>query len=224
VGGVLFVALLILGAITPSSKKSSPTGQSTSSKPTRSSRPALPKGQPSPAHSSSATTSTGSALSARTDGMTGYGATDIAWNAHHRPDPDFDPSAVYNRDPALPQVNGHTGADYTEVSHQAGRVLQYDLHFPNLPVAEAKASVFGSEFPRDARQVWFAVKDACAQMLVRSRTLARALGTKAIGSKNGTVLVEFGSSIASDHYTPSRVGDALFMLGQDTSPDNAPGC
>jgi len=34
VGGVLFVALLILGAITPSSKKSSPTGQSTSSKTT----------------------------------------------------------------------------------------------------------------------------------------------------------------------------------------------
>jgi hypothetical protein len=110
-----------------------------------------------------------------------------------RPIPYFAPGAVYNADRNLPQVNGHTGTDYTEVLHQNGYVTGYDLHFDGQPIGQAKAGVFSHELPPDAHQLWFAVKDTCAQMLLQSNTLGKALGSQAIGHTGGTALVEFGS-------------------------------
>lgn len=175
--------------------------------------------------SSSSPSSSASAAARQADyGLTGYGATGAAWNAHHAADADFAPGAVYNKDPTLPRVNGHTGADYTQVLHENGHVLGYDLHFKGDPIRQAKAVVFGRELPRDAKPLWFAVKDTCAQMLVKSPTLAKALGSKSIGDTSGTVLIEFGSGVNEDHYDPHSISDALFMLAEETSAAQAPGC
>jgi hypothetical protein len=152
-------------------------------------------------------------------GLSGFGATDGAWNNSHTPDRKFAPNAVYNPDPAVP-----TGADYNQVLHDDGHVTGYDLHFVGQPISEAKAAVFANELPRDATSRWFAVKDTCAQMLVHSATLGKALGSKALGDGQGIVLVEFSSGTNEDHYSPESVNDALFILAEDTSPSNAPGC
>jgi hypothetical protein len=120
--------------------------------------------------------------------VTGFGATDEAWNVSHTPDGNFAPGAVYNEDPSLPEVNGHTGAQYTEVLHEDGRVVGYDYHLHSEPIAAAKTDVLSSQFPPDAREAWFAVKGTCAQMLVRSATLARVLGGKGIGDSSGGAL------------------------------------
>jgi hypothetical protein len=151
--------------------------------------------------------------------VTGYGATDAAWNAAHTRDSKYAPGAVYNPDPSL-----NTGDEYTQVLHQDGHVTGYDLHFANVPISQAKAEAFAQDLPSDATQLWFDVKDTCADMLVQSKTLSTALGSRAIGDTDGTVLVEFGSGLNEDHYSADRVSDALFILSPKTSPGSAPGC
>jgi hypothetical protein len=179
-----------------------------------------------PPHHAPASTSTQPAAPAPPSGppVTGFGATDAAWNANHTPDSDFDPGAVYNPDPSLPQVNGHPGADYTQVMHQDGHVLGYDYHFTNEPIDQAKAQTLSQNFPSDAHTLWFVVKDTCAQMLVQSDAVGQALSAPSIGDSGGFVLVEFGSGINEDSYDSSAVSDALFMLAQDASQADAPGC
>jgi hypothetical protein len=134
------------------------------------------------------------------------------------------PGAVYDADPSLPQVNGHEGSRYYAVLHEGGRVLQYDMAFANLPVSEVEGQILSSEFPPDAHRAWFVVKDSCAQMLVQSSILGKALGSHAVGDPAGTVLIEFSSGDADTSYDPDRVNDALFMLAGYTAPSGATGC
>jgi hypothetical protein len=156
--------------------------------------------------------------------VTGFGATDAAWNAHHTADSEFAQGAVYNADPSLPQINGHTGAQYTQVMHQNGHVLGYDYHFNSEPISQAKAQVLTQNFPTDAHPLWFAVKDTCAQMAVQSNAVGHTLSDHSIGDSGGFVLVEFGSGINADHYDAGSVSDGLFMLAQDGSQSSAPDC
>jgi hypothetical protein len=82
-------------------------------------------------------------------------------------------------------------------------VTYYSMRLPaQTGIEEAKASVLLSEFPRDAKIVWFKRKDTCAQMLVRSR-LARLAYDAA--------LVEFTSGEAADYYSPHAVSDAILL-------------
>jgi hypothetical protein len=96
--------------------------------------------------------------------------------------------------------------------------------FANLPVSEVEGQVLSGEFPPDARKVWFAVKDSCAQMLVQSSILGKALGSKAAGDPAGTTLIEFSSGDGDTSYDPEQVNDALFMLAGYTAQWAAPGC
>jgi hypothetical protein len=156
--------------------------------------------------------------------VTGFGATDAVWDASHAPDSDFDPGAVYNPDPSLPQLNGHTGAQYATVLHQNGQVTNYYFNFRSEPIAAAKSDVFAQNFPGDAHEVWFAVKDTCAQMPVQSDAVGQALSAPAIGDSGGFVLVEFLSGVNQDHYDPGAASSALLMFGQSGSPSDAPAC
>lgn len=156
--------------------------------------------------------------------LRGFGATTAEWDAAHTAVPGFAPGTVYDADPNLPQVNGHEGSRYYAVLHEGGRVLQYDMAFANLPVSQIEAQIVASEFPPDAHKVWFAVKDSCAQMLVQSSILGRALGSKAVGDRAGTVLIEFSSGAADTSYDAERVNDALFMLAGYTAQSSAPAC
>jgi hypothetical protein len=168
--------------------------------------------------------STQSSTQASSSAITGFGATDTAWNEAHTPVPGFTPGAVYDADPSLPKVNGHTGARYTVVEHDNGYVLGYVYHFANAPISAAKADVLRTQLPFDARVVWFARKDTCAQMMVRSAKLAQTLGPMPIGDKAGTVLVEFNSGANEDTYDPRSVNDAYFIALPLESSSQVPGC
>jgi hypothetical protein len=61
-------------------------------------------------------------------------------------------------------------------------------------------------------------------MLVRSRTLGRALGTKKIGDREGTALIEFSSGAAADHYNSRSVNDVLLMVYPLIRKSGAPDC
>jgi hypothetical protein len=137
------------------------------------------------------------------NGLTGFGATNASWNHHHRADTRFDPGSAYDPDPSL---GDHQRFDsrYYAVNHEAGRVTNYSMRFPSRTgVGNAKASILSSEFPPDAKIVWFKRKGTCAQMYVRSAKLARATHSGA--------LVEFTSGDAGTYYDARAVGDAILV-------------
>jgi hypothetical protein len=136
-----------------------------------------------------------------TPSVTGFGATDAAWNSSHTADPHSLPGTAYDPDPSLPKVNGGVADRYYAVQHEGGTVTQYEYRFANVPIAAAKAGVLRTEFPLDAKIKWFAVKRGCAQMMVTSKTLGRGLGA----------LVEFSSEPHDNLYNPRVVNDALFL-------------
>ena len=160
------------------------------------------------------------ASAASSGGITGFGATDAAWNRTHVADHRYAPGAAYDPDPSLGQ-----GADrYYAVMHEEGHVLDYSERFHPQPISRAKALLL-REFPHDARIVWFrAVGGSCAQMLVRSRTLGRALSAKKIGDRQGVAFIEFSSGVAEDHYNARSVNDALLMVYDLVGKGSAPGC
>jgi hypothetical protein len=164
------------------------------------------------------------ARSASAAQLKGYGATTAAWNSAHKAVPGYIPGTVYDADPALPKVNGREGSKYFGVMHEDGRVLGYDMAFANLPVSEVRDDILSTEFPRDARVLWFVVKSSCAQMLVQSATVGKALGVKVVGDPGGTALIEFSSGAADVSYSPQRVNDATFMLAGYTARSKAPAC
>ena len=153
--------------------------------------------------------------------VTGFGATDTNWNSAHTEDTEFAPGAVYDTDPSLPEINGHTGAKYTAVLHTAGHVISYTLNLPTgTDLTEAMART-ESDLPSDATAVWEAAKDTCSQMEFRSSTLGTALGDPSIGDEAGDVFVEFTTG---DGYDPSDVTNVLVGLGDYPTAQDAPAC
>jgi hypothetical protein len=182
-----------------------------------------------PATTASEPATTASAPSEPKPGeLTGWGATDAAWNSAHTEDSQFSSGSVYNQNPSLQEINGHTGAEYTAVIHQDGHVLNYYYTFQNKSISEAKADVLSSQFPTETHIVWFADKGSCADMLVQSDALRKALSVKTIGDNEGTALVEFGSGESgAESYDESTVTNALIMLPAGANPSGsstAPGC
>jgi hypothetical protein len=213
------VVLIVIGIANGSSKKTPtaasppPAAGATTTTVETTTAAAKPKPSPKKKH---ATPAVGA--------VTGFGARDVDWNRTHAADTVFAPGSAYNADLSLPGVNGHTGVDYSAVQHTNGHVLGYEYHFADLPIASAKALVLRTEFPSDARIVWFVRKDTCAQMMVRSAKVGHELGTKTIGDAAGAALVEFSSGVNEDTYNPSSVNDALFLLLPLESASQAPGC
>jgi hypothetical protein len=157
--------------------------------------------------------------------ITGFGATDAAWNRAHVADHSYAPGSAYDPDPSLPKANGRTADKYYGVIHESGHVLNYSYRFHAQPISQAKTLVLRTEFPKDIRVVWFrAVGGSCAQMLVRSASLAQTIGRRPIGDTKGTALVEFSSGAAEDHYNARSVNDALVMLSPLVTRSDAPDC
>lgn len=140
--------------------------------------------------------------------VTGFGATVADWDAHHEADSRFVPGSAYDPDPSLARGGDQRyNARYYAVGHDGGRIFNYEMRFPpGTDIQQAKRSVLASEFPSDAKIAWFKRLDTCAQMLVRSRKVARALGGTRIAA-----LVEFSSGEAGDSYDPSDVWDAILI-------------
>jgi hypothetical protein len=167
-----------------------------------------------PTTTAPATSTAATKLAPAAQRLTGFGATDADWNATHTPDSRFDPGSVYN--------NG----TYFSVIHEQGRVLEYSMRFsPGIPISIARTVVM-REFPTDATARWFAVKDTCAQLEVKSRTLGRALAAPTIGAPDGAVIIEFDTVQSNGEavYNSRAITEAILMLGSYASPSDAPGC
>jgi hypothetical protein len=63
-------------------------------------------------------------------------------------------------------------------------VLNYLMRFQATAIDDAKRQAL-AEFPTDTTIVWFATKDTCAQMEVKSPSLGKALSDPTIGDAQG---------------------------------------
>jgi hypothetical protein len=154
--------------------------------------------------------------------ITGFGATTADWNASHVADNVFAPGSVYNADPSLPTINGHTGARYVTVGGSNGRITSYSMNLHAEPIAAAKAEAL-YEVPADATVLWAQSKDTCYQEVVTSATLAKALGPMPFGDTNGGVFFEF-STVAPDgtsSYSPGSVNEVIVEYGAVGGPTPA---
>jgi hypothetical protein len=135
--------------------------------------------------------------------LTGFGATEAAWKAHHRADDRFTSGSAYDPDPSLARNGDQRNNDrYYDVQPFGGHITDYETRFPSgTGIAEAKQSVLASEFPQDARITSFKRRSSCAQMVVKSATL----GTQ------GPAFVELSSGAGGDQYDPTDVWTALLQ-------------
>lgn len=166
-------------------------------------------------------TPTTTAAAPPADGITGYGATVDGWDSAHTEDHEFQAGAVYNSDPGLPQVNGHTGAKYTTVDPQGGRVTSYTVNFlpASLPSAE---SLITREFPTDTQVLWTQKFESCVQVEYSSPTLHKALGH----TQPGDALVEFTDlqDDGADAANPTQFNQASMSDLPGAQPDPSSGC
>jgi hypothetical protein len=159
--------------------------------------------------------------------LTGYGALQSDWDAHHTRDSRFD-GMVYN-----PTAN--TGTDdqhndkYYMVSTSDNRITSYTMRLPNQSTQAAAQAEAMKEFPSDVSVQWQAKKDVCYQVGIKSSLLATQLGAKPIGDTNGQVLIEFqtdsaASSSLNSAYDATNVNLAILTLGSYNTANDAPGC
>jgi hypothetical protein len=154
--------------------------------------------------------------------ITGFGATTSDWNANHVADNTFTAGSVYNPDPSLPTINGHTGARYVTVNGSNGRITNYSMNLHAEPIAAAKAEAL-HEVPTDAIVLWAQTKDTCYQEVVTSATLAKAIGPTPFGDTNGGVFFEF-SKVAPDgtsSYSAGSVNEVIVGYGSLGGPTAA---
>jgi hypothetical protein len=155
--------------------------------------------------------------SAGTTELIGFGATSSAWDENHQADDQFSAGSAYDPDPSLVR-----GGDQRYIDKYYGviydnPIIDYEMRFsPGTSIEAAKRSVLASEFPRDAKIVWFKRLDTCAKMIVRSKKVADAIRSAA--------LVEFSSGLAADQYDPRDIWSAILMpIEVAVSSDNS-GC
>lgn len=168
-----------------------------------------------------AASTTPSAATVPADGLTGFGAAQSAWDAHHTADPNAIGSGVYNPDPALPKTNdGQVDDDYIGVTADAGRVNAYFLRFSARSTADALAKV-KAELPPDATLtapvLTAGLADSkCLILTATSARVGKALG----GPSGGRVLIELQSRDATVLDESAIVSAALVTANKG----DAPGC
>jgi len=84
--------------------------------------------------------------------------------------------------------------------------------------------VVGQEFPADATVLWYAVKDTCAQMEVKSAALGKVLGQ--FGDPEGQVFVELYSVQPGGNaiYDSQDINEGLFVMLTNPTASDAPAC
>lgn len=153
--------------------------------------------------------------------VTGFGATEAAWNSNHTADSKYAPGAVYDPDP-----NVRSGDRYDATMHTDGHVLGYTMNLPaGTTVDAAKAAVL-REFPSDASIIWFVARDSCALLEVKSALLGSALGDPKIGDAEGMALIELDTvhPDGTSSYDPRNINEGLFGLGSFATSGDAPAC
>lgn len=135
--------------------------------------------------------------------LTGLGATQEVWDAHHTADPFYGSQggeSMYNPDPSLPTASsGRLSDDYTSVSlGNDSRVEVYYLNFTDRPLAAAldrvkkdlpADTVFGTATPTSGSN-----NLQCLVLHATSQTLGKVLG----GTPGSMVRIEFHSETATE--------------------------
>lgn len=217
--GAVVLASIIYGVITDSQKPTPTAAQPTAT--TASTPPAAPTTATTAATSVPAQSPPSSQAPPPPVALTGYAATLDAWEATHKPDPDFAPGTVYNPDPSLPKVNGHTGAKYTTVFPLGGRVTNYTVNFAPTSLEGAQAIIAG-ELPPDAHILWTNRVGTCVQVEYGSATVHAALGNTEVGD----ALAEY-SDVRPDGTStpgPTRFNQVLLSNLPGAQPDPSASC
>ena len=125
-----------------------------------------------------------------------------AWNAHHR-----------------------SGAAYSNVTPQGGRVVEYTISIGTIAIDAAIRRV-KQELPGDSRQVWSAQKGNCYQVEMTSATVGHALGAPAAGDPSGGVLAMINTLLpnGSTEYRPDGVNQIMLSPGSYPTAADAPDC
>jgi hypothetical protein len=162
--------------------------------------PARPQASARP--STGAVSHSAGATSASDDGLTGFGATMAAWNAHHR-----------------------NGSAYSNVTPQDGRVVEYTVTTGSIPIAAAIERA-KAELPADSRETWVAQKGNCYQVELTSSTVGHVLGDPAIGDPAGGILAIISTLLpdGSSVYHPAAVNQVMLSPGTYSAPADAPDC
>lgn len=123
-------------------------------------------------------------------GLTGFGATQAAWDAHHTADPDKNASGVYDQDPALPKTkDGQVNDDYTAATASPdGHVDEYLMSFTARSTAAALDRV-KQELPPDAQMGKPVVTSGIADSKCLTVTATSAAVGKVLGGADGSTIV-----------------------------------
>lgn len=154
--------------------------------------------------------------------LSGYGATQAAWNASHTKDRSSVANTAYG--PIQHAGDGYTDT-YVSLLWTRGRALNYQMRFPDgTSILSAESQVM-HQFPGDAQILWSQANtsdqaNACYQMEVRSAVLGQILDT------DGDTFVEFQSVTANGNigYYASNVTSALLSNSDYKIADTAGSC
>jgi hypothetical protein len=180
-----------------------------------------PRHPATPSHSALAghSVSPSATASAR---LTGLGATQMYWQAHHKADPTF--LNAYDPDPSLPPIGGHPGPRYVEVTFAGGLVSTYTLRFPRGTSSTDALTQVRDQFPADATIMWHTTYPQYSLTELSSPTLGRTMGA-ADGDTLGRIMVVFDSDAETgDSYRPGDVYEAMMQLTNDTTASDENGC
>src|ERR1700722_4254716 len=147
--------------------------------------------------------------------ITGFGATDERWNGAHTEDTNYEPEAAYNQNSSLPEGEGQD--EYGDVKHADNRVTGYEYHFEGESASEAKRAILAEQFPHDATIFDDETLPKCELMLIRSPTLARALGERGNPATVPVAQIELETGHDENDeeqpFNPSSVDGALVTEG-----------
>lgn len=155
--------------------------------------------------------------------LTGFGATEADWRAHHRLDELHGAGRAYDPDPSLPQVNGHVGDRYILVQIDSGRVDGYTLKLVHSALAAA-IDAAKRELPADATVVWQRQLDLCYQIELSSAAVGKSLAP--LGDGQGMLLVEFESDDIGGQivYNANDITSATFSAVVFPTAADGPPC
>jgi hypothetical protein len=144
-------------------------------------------------------------LPAQGSGLTGFGATDGAWNASHTEASGFDPGSTYG---AIVPIPGDSRQhQWAGVDHSAGRIIGFTYSMPAETTEAAAKHDLAAQLPPDATTTSFTVQhdsagNVCAFWNLRSSTIAQVLGGAPFGDSAGDIGIElFTVSADASSYT-----------------------
>jgi hypothetical protein len=102
--------------------------------------------------------------------VTGFGATNEAWEANHTPDTRFEPGCCYDPTPGLGPDDRHN-AKYHAVLRDDHGIYGYSMRLPKGTSIDEVTPAALAEMPADAKVLWNKRLDGCVMVGIGSETL-----------------------------------------------------